>query len=56
MGAKSSVMCPASGCNKIVTLPALRPNKELAKQAKEAARRERMRDEEDESDEDDVVE
>ncbi|KAI0927246.1 hypothetical protein AcV5_007833 [Taiwanofungus camphoratus] len=37
--------CPASGCNKMICLSDLKPNKELAKKAKDAARRERMREE-----------
>ncbi|KAI0086535.1 hypothetical protein BDY19DRAFT_894649 [Irpex rosettiformis] len=40
--------CPTSGCNKVISLDDLKPNKELAKKAREAARRERMREEEDE--------
>lgn len=50
---KTSVVCPASGCNKRLTINDLKEDPELAKQAKEAARRERMR--EDDSDEDDGV-
>jgi E3 SUMO-protein ligase NSE2 len=48
--------CPTAGCNKIISLADLKPNKELAKKAKEAARRERMREEEDGSDDSDIVE
>lgn len=47
--------CPTSGCNAIISMDKLKPNKELAKKAKDAARRERMREED--SDEDgDVIE
>ncbi|KZT12066.1 uncharacterized protein LAESUDRAFT_720043 [Laetiporus sulphureus 93-53] len=46
--------CPSSGCKKMICLGDLRPNKELAKKAKDAARRERMRS--DESDGEEVVE
>jgi len=55
MSGKRSVKCPATGCDKTFYTNDLKPNKELAKKAKEAARRERMRDEED-SDEDEVIE
>ena len=53
---KPRAQCPTAGCNKIISLNDLKPNKELAKKAKEAARRERMREEEDESDDDNVIE
>lgn len=48
--------CPNAGCNKIISLNDLKPNKELAKKAKEAARRERLREEEDSDDDEDVIE
>ncbi len=48
--------CPTAGCNKEIALNDLKPNKELAKKAKDAARRERMRDNDDDDDDDEVVE
>ncbi|EKM49518.1 uncharacterized protein PHACADRAFT_265043 [Phanerochaete carnosa HHB-10118-sp] len=48
--------CPNAGCHKIISLNDLKPNKELAKKAKEAARRERMREEEDSEDDENVIE
>ena len=53
---KTRAQCPTAGCNHMITINDLMPNKDLAKKAKEAARRERMREEEDESDDDDVIE
>ncbi|KIP08108.1 hypothetical protein PHLGIDRAFT_127242 [Phlebiopsis gigantea 11061_1 CR5-6] len=48
--------CPNAGCNQMITLGDLKPNKALAKKAREADRRQRMREEEDESDDDNVIE
>ena len=55
LGQKNSVACPASGCKQMVTRASLKPNKELARQAKEAARRERARNVSDDEDDDDEV-
>ncbi|KAH9950583.1 zinc-finger of the MIZ type in Nse subunit-domain-containing protein [Amylocystis lapponica] len=46
--------CPAAGCHKQISLSDLKPNKELAKKAKDAARRERAREED--SDAEEVIE
>lgn len=48
--------CPTSGCNVVLAMKDLKPNKELAKKAREAARRERMREEERDDDNDEVIE
>ncbi|KAI0345761.1 hypothetical protein BDW22DRAFT_1325047 [Trametopsis cervina] len=48
--------CPTSGCNKVIGLDDLKPNKELAKKAKEAARRERMREEDDDDMDEEIIE
>ena len=47
--------CPYAGCSRVISLADLKPNKELAKKAREAARRERMREESD-SDDENVIE
>lgn len=47
--------CPSAGCHKIISLADLKPNKDLARKAKEAARRERLREEQD-SDDENVIE
>ncbi|KAI0648053.1 hypothetical protein C8Q79DRAFT_1109892 [Trametes meyenii] len=46
--------CPATGCNKKITLSSLSANRDLAKRAREAARRERAR--EDDSQGEEVIE
>ncbi|KAI0699109.1 zinc-finger of the MIZ type in Nse subunit-domain-containing protein [Cytidiella melzeri] len=48
--------CPTSGCNKVISLDDLKPDKELAKKAREAARRERMREEHDEDMDEEIIE
>jgi SUMO ligase MMS21 Smc5/6 complex component len=48
--------CPTSGCNKVLGLKDLHPNKEFAKKARDAARRERMRVEEHDDDDEEVIE
>ncbi|GJE98304.1 E3 SUMO-protein ligase NSE2 domain-containing protein [Phanerochaete sordida] len=48
--------CPNAGCNQVISVSNLKPNKDLAKKAKEAARRERMREEEDSDDAESVIE
>ncbi|KAI0670785.1 hypothetical protein C8Q78DRAFT_1031904 [Trametes maxima] len=50
-GSRLPKSCPATGCNKEITLSNLSANKDLAKRAKEAARRERAREEDSEGEE-----
>ncbi|KAI0071700.1 hypothetical protein K474DRAFT_1693360 [Panus rudis PR-1116 ss-1] len=56
LGNKRSTKCPASGCNKHFSWADLKPNKELAKKARDAARRERARESSNESSADEVIE
>ena len=48
--------CPASGCNKRITMDSLRADKELEKRIKIAARKQRQRAESEEDDDDEVIE
>ncbi|KAG8214475.1 hypothetical protein J3R82DRAFT_9528 [Butyriboletus roseoflavus] len=48
--------CPASGCNKQITMDDLKVDKELEKRVKIAARRQQRQQEESQEDEDEVVE
>jgi E3 SUMO-protein ligase NSE2 len=48
--------CPTSGCNKVISLDDLKPDKELARKAREAARRERMREEDDDDVDEEIIE
>lgn len=45
--------CPASGCNKWITIDQLKVDKELEKRIKVAARRQRQQEESDDDDDDD---
>lgn len=48
--------CPASGCNKRITMDHLKADKELEKRVKIAARRQQRQEEESQEDEDEVIE
>lgn len=48
--------CPASGCNKRITMNSLRADKELEKRIKIATRKQQRQQEEDEEDDAEVIE
>ena len=56
MAGRNGKACPASGCNKRITMDDLKVDKELEKRIKIVARRQRRQEEESEEDDDEVIE